>query len=47
MVKLTWFTLPDGSVGFKGTLGGYPRQMVGKSKADLLKIARRMARGEA
>lgn len=45
--SLEWFKMSDGRPGFRGTLGGYPRQIIGKTKSELNGLARRMARGEA
>lgn len=32
--ELEWFEMPDGRPGFRGKLGGLPRQIVGKNSPN-------------
>jgi hypothetical protein len=43
---LDWFIIGD-DMGFRGMLGGRPRQIIGKSRHELEALALKMARGEA
>ncbi len=43
---LSWWSLPEGRLAYRGELNGRRRLIVGDSFAELLALAQRMFRGE-